>query len=367
MTTSRIYICIFILYIIGFFAHALYLHKTIYGDGRFYYAWLRSIAIDHDIHFANEYKAFGASQPMTSFKIYGNKYSIGPALFWAPAFLTTHSIMHGDGYTLPYQLAVGLTDALLTLFSFMLLYRLLQGSQQSKQYTILTLACATNIFFYGSLDTVNSHSISFFAATLFLSLLSMKKPNWFAIGASLSLLGMVRLQDFIFIILILPYWKTIKPVPFFAGCIIAFLPQLFAWLTLYGTIWTNPYIAGGETFSLFTPHILGVLFHKDSGLFLWTPVVTLGVIGLWIKRSTRWPYLLVFLVELWLVASWSTWWQGASFSGRMFTSSLPLIAFGLSPLIEKLITLVGKQITLLFISTFSLLTMLSIIYFLLTH
>ncbi len=367
MNISRIFLWLACVYLIGFLSHAAYLSKTVYGDGIFYYSWLRSVVVDRDVHFANEYAHFGATQPKTHKGEYGNKYSIGPALLWAPAFITAHSLIHGDGYTLPYQVAVGSTTVLLTIFALVLLYRLLSGSSEVKIFAIVTIALATNIFFYGAIDTVNSHGVSFFVSVIYLSFLANQKPNWMLVGASLALLCLIRLQDFIFVLLLVPQIRSIKFSQLLFGFVLVFVPQLLAWNTLYGNFWTNPYLAGGEKFTLLSPHFLGVLFHMDSGLFLWTPVVALGAYGLWATKSRQVWCLVVFGLQLWLVASWSTWWQGASYSGRMFVSTLPLVAFGLTDGIETLKKRYGNLVTGLFIATLATLNTLSIIYFLLTH
>lgn len=367
MNISRIFLWLACVYLIGFLSHAAYLSKTVYGDGIFYYSWLRSIVVDRDIRFANEYAHFGATQPKTHTGEYGNKYSIGPALLWAPAFITVHSLIHSDGYTLPYQVAVGSTTALLTIFALVLLYRLLNGSNEVKVFAIVTIALATNIYFYGAIDAVNSHGVSFFVAIIYLSFLSAQKPNWTLVGVSLALLSSIRLQDFTFALLLVPQIRSIKYSHLCFGFILGIVPQLLAWNALYGNFWTNPYLAGGETFTLLSPHILGVLFHKDSGLFLWTPVVALGIYGLWATKSRHVWYLVLFILQLWLVASWSTWWQGASYSGRMFVSTLPLVVFGLTDGIETLKKRYGNLVTGLFVATLATLNILSIIYFLITH
>ena len=367
MNISRIFLWLACIYLLGFLSHAAYLSKTVYGDGIFYYSWLRSTVVDHDTDFTNEYAHFGATQPKTHTGQLGNKYSIGPSLLWAPAFIATHSLIGGDGYTLPYQVAVGSMTVLLTIFALVLLYRLLSGPNETKIFAVLTIALATNIFFYGSIDTVNSHGVSFFVAVVYLSLLKAEKPNWIAIGAGLAGLCMIRLQDFIFVLLLIPHLRTIKIRELTIGFIVMFIPQFLAWNALYGNFWTNPYLAGGEKFSLLSPHILGVLFHIDSGLFLWTPVVALGAYGLWAQKNQYSWFLAVFICQLWLVASWSTWWQGASYSGRMFVSTLPLITYGLLDGITTLKKMYGNVVTALFVATLAALNSLSIIYFLLTH
>ena len=124
ISPTAIFLFIVIIYFTGFFAHALYLKKTVYGDGVYYYSWLRSIVIDRDIRFNNEYRDLGGSQPMSKTGLIGNKYAIGPAIIWSPAFLLVHSFLHGDGYSLPYQLAVGLTSVCASIFGLLLLWRI---------------------------------------------------------------------------------------------------------------------------------------------------------------------------------------------------------------------------------------------------
>jgi len=340
MQVKKILFILCIVYCLGYFAHAFYLHKTVYGDGVYYYSWLRSVAVDRNIQFTNEYAQLGVSQPKTHTGFLGNKYSVGPALLWTPGFLWTHQIVRGMGYEFPYQLAVGATSVLYCLFALILLYRLLNTyfNRETSLASIIGIAGATNLFFYGSLDAVNSHAVSFFASVLFLTFLFQKSKNWFLIGCSLGLIALVRTQDIILGLLAIPYLPKKKIHFVLLGGLLVFLPQLIAWQLLYGKFWTSPYLGGNEGFNFLQPHVLGVLFSLQNGLITWTPIVLLGFIGLWMKR-TRIPLkfmAFIVLLQLYLVASWSTWWQGASYSGRMFVSSLPLIAFGLANLFSYL-------------------------------
>ncbi len=345
MRLPRVLLLIGITYILAFISHAAHLRKTVYGDGIFYYSWLRSIVIDRDIDFANEYAHEQVLQPKTKNGTYGNKYSIGPALFWAPGYIATHTIVRGDGWSLPYQIAVGMTSVLAAIAGIAMLTKHITLPQPVISLVLLLVAGATNLLFYGSIDAVNSHAISFFAAVVFLILLSQEKKHWFAIGLSLAFVASVRLQDMVYVIALIPFWRRVPWLLFIGGFILGFAPQLIVWQTLYGTL-ANPYLAGGETVDVFHPHVLDVLFSPQSGLFLWTPIVAVGVIGLMLPHlgrgksftQNRYVYLAIFCVQLYLVASWSTWWQGASVSGRMFVSVLPIIAIGLSRVIARIYT-----------------------------
>ena len=369
----RLFLIIACFYIVGYISHALYLHKTVYGDGIYYYSFLRSIVVNHNLNFTDEYSALGGFQPKTPFGVPGNKYSIGPALLWTPGYLWIHTVVRGTGYEFPYQLIVGLESILYCLFSLVLLYRVLAKHvrQRVAVYAICAIAGATNLLFYGSLDPVNSHALSFFAVTLFLNMLLSKKRRWFLVGLSLGLVGIIRMQDLCVGILIITFIK-LKNIPqFVAGLLIGIFAQLVVWQILYGTLLNNPYLTGHEGFTFLRPHIAGVLFSPNNGLFLWTPMALAWVIGLVLRIKEKFYVLMVvvFLCQLIIVACWSTWWQGASYRGRMFVSTLPLLAFGLGWLFESLDRIKLSRIIALYaiILPMSLINVFLITYFLLTH
>ncbi len=381
MKSHKLFFVIFILYLLGFFTHALILKKTVYGDGQFYYSWLRSVVVDHDINFTNEYAHFHINQPQIKDGLPGNKYSIGPALLWFPAFFTVHTLLGGTGYELPYQFAAGLVSVLLTLFSFVLLYRLLSKyfSSSSSLLATLSIAVATNLYFYGSLDTVNSHALSFFAVTVFICLLEAKPKNWFAIGIFLGLVSLIRTQDIVYALLIIPFFKTtIKMMhsdtlipgimPGVTGFTVVFGLQLLVWQLLYGSFMMSPYLSGGEYFNLFQTHIFQVLFAPPYGLFLYSPILIFSIIGLFMwKNILRLYCLFAILVELLIISSWNTWWQGASFGGRMFVSSLPIFAFGLASFFSWVMRRgVKPAILISFIASLAFLNGLLMIVFLLS-
>ena len=297
LSSVSLFLIISAVYLAGYFAHALYLHKTVYGDGMFYYAWLT---------------------------LTPSKYSIGPALFWAPVYLLTHN-----------QIAVGATSVFATLCSLLLLWNLLakKFSNTVSIMTIAAIAGTSNLLFYGSLDVVNSHALSLFGTTVFLSLVYTKQKQWVAIGVALGFLGLIRPQDLVFGLLLIPLVKKYNVVKLATGFMIGFLPQLIAWQMTSGKFWLSPYFSH-EGFNFLTPHVTGVLFGLQNGLFLWTPITLLGAVGLIMKK--QWIFLTVLFLEIYLVACWSTWWQGASYSGRMFVSSLPLLSFGIAHIFARL-------------------------------
>lgn len=375
MSVKQLFILIFVIYVAGFFLHAYVVQKTVYGDGLYYVAWLRSVIIDGDINLSNDYALLGITQKPTPTGLVGNIYPIGPALAWAPAYAWTHSIARGDGVSLPYQLAIGITGVFYAIVGLLLLYRLILyfAPEYVTKLTIGGIAFATNIFFYGSLDTVNSHAVSFLLSTLLLTLWMQQKRSDVVLGMVSGLLALVRPQDALLGLLLLYKTNLRKLLLSTVGFLIVFSLQLIAWQLLYGTFRMSPYLDRGYGFNFLQPQLLAVLFSPNNGLFLWTPLTLLGVIGFFLpgfmRREYKKYFLFVMLAQLYLVASWSTWWQGASYSGRMFVSILPILAFGMAHLFTflKRFNLKGRELFLIFVGPLSLINIILVVFFLVTH
>jgi len=364
---------VFICYIIGFSAHAFTLKQTVYGDGAYYFSWLHSIFIDRDINFSNEYIRFNLTQAFTSYGTPMNKYAIGPSLLWAPFYLWTHNLVRQDGYTFPYQFIIGLVTVLYVITGLILLYRLLCTFTKPTiaAVTTILIAVSTNLLFYGMIDPVNSHGLSFFAAVLFLTFLVQDQP--FGIGIALGLLALIRPQDAIYGLLLIPYLNRKNVFPIFISFLLLFSHQLLVWYAFTGNPFISPYFAGGEHYTFLTPHIIPVLFSPENGLLLYSPIFIIACIGFfhaWKKyNSYRYIAFGVLLLSVYLIASWSTWNQGASYSGRMFVGMLPLLAFPLASLLERMTNkIVTPQLLyMIFVLPLGGMNVLLILYFLLTH
>ena len=126
MKVNTLFPLLFIIYILGFVLHASMLHKTVYGDGIFYYSWVRSAVVDGDIDFKNEYTSFSTSQPIMKTGLPGNKYSIGASILWYPWFVWIHTLVHKTGYEPIYQYGSGLVSVLYAFVGLVLLFRTLR-------------------------------------------------------------------------------------------------------------------------------------------------------------------------------------------------------------------------------------------------
>jgi hypothetical protein len=155
--------------------------------------------------------------------------------------------------------------------------------------------------------------------------------------------------------------------------LLLFSHQLLVWFAFTGNPFVSPYFAGGEHYTFLSPHLLPVLFSPENGLLLYTPLFLIAAIGYvrpWkTYESYRLPSIAVILVSLYLTASWSSWNQGASYSGRMFIALLPLIAFPLANLLQRMTNKIVTfwNVLLIFAVPLGGMNLLLMLYFLLTH
>src|SRR3954451_11403296 len=99
----------------------LQLGARLQSDGFYYYAYLRSIAFDHDVNFLNDYKMLGLGEKTYLFQPTRtghaeSAWTIGPAIVWSPFFAAGHVIASNlhrrgadvatDGTSFPYRQAV---------------------------------------------------------------------------------------------------------------------------------------------------------------------------------------------------------------------------------------------------------------------
>lgn len=361
LSLTIVYLCINIL-------HVLIVKKTVYGDGIFYFAWLRSAVVDKNINFSNEFKHFIVSGHEINFTKEINIYPIGPALYWSQSYIPAHYIIRGDGYDIKYQLIISIHSVLTTIIGILVLYKLLSiyFNKKIANITTITIALSTNLLYYGAIDTVNSHAISFLFSVIFL-FLTLQRQNAIVSGIFLGFLGLNRMQDIVIgLISIIQNKKKILIIAI--SCCIVLIFQMFIQKIHIGSWILSPYsLLQDYSFSFYHPKLFETLFSVHNGLFIWTPAILLSCIGLLLPNfpTNRIIFIIPILTQWWIISSWSTWWQGASYSGRMFISVLPFFAFGLAQLVTVIEKKYGYRYCLLLSSILITINIILIFYFLL--
>lgn len=357
------------------------------GDGIGYYSYLRSVIMDGNLRFEDEFEKFesgryGLPEPWekTSTGYVPNPYSIGPAILWAPFFLIALLISYFinflggniliDGYSQVFVLFVSAGTKIYGFLGMFFIYKSIRPFFRKSISTLSTLFIwlSTPLTYYFSFEPFMSHMHSLFCISLmfYFLLKNLEKESfrkWILLGILNGFIGLSRWQDLTFSLLplMLLLIKSVSIPKIISNLIrnskyillyllflsLTFLPQIGVFKIIYG-FWFG--VPQGKEFVSFVPsHLLEVLFSPLHGLLQWHPILIFALIGLIWGSTEKLNFSLNindiqkinivlftgFLLQ-WLFNSalWQ-WWGGHSFGMRRLINCSLFFAFGLAFLIRK--------------------------------
>jgi hypothetical protein len=366
---------------------------VIQWNGLGYYAWLRSLMVDGDLDFDNEFDEHNPlhyyvppSQYRTPTGKRANQWSVGPACIWGVAVVPAHFFLKmagpflgpwaSDGYSLPYQVLVGATSVIVHLIGLGFLYgiclALARPSRAALAAACLTLG--TTIFYYSAIEISLPHGIgtAIMAGYVWYWLTtygSVRPYRWFQVGMLVGAAGLVRWQLATYAVLPAAELALAKPhrlwVKIFSaasagvGAVITFCPQAIAWKCVYGSWLVNP--IQGVSYHWLAPSAWVILVSQDRSLFYWTPLTLVACAGtaacMFFKRpsvnaparrESIWILGIAFLIQVYALAG--VWGQGPlststgnydgiflarSYGMRDLTESVVVLAPGLAWLLDR--------------------------------
>lgn len=363
-------------------AFALAFTPWVASDGTGYYAYTRSLALDGDLDFANDYRDMPFPHtpanpeqlvvPATGLVL--NPFSIGPGLLWLPGFALAHLFVTlgpgaywpADGYSLPYVALSLLATALAGLALLLTLYRICRRVAGPGLAALASLAVflGANPLYYALREPSFAHGVSAAAAALFvlawLRLEERPSPGrWAAVGAAGGLSALLYWTS---ALALLPAalslgrqlaaalgaagaerGRRLRELALGAGLaalcgLAAVAPQLVAWQIIFGAPLTVP--QGASYITPGSPVVLPFLFGPLHGMLLWTPAFFAGMLGLCLLPARR-PWLGLCLglgcaAFLFYNMSISDWHGSGAFGLRRLTVLTPWFALGLALLFERL-------------------------------
>jgi MFS family permease len=356
------------------------------GDGVGYYAFARSILIEHKLDFRRDWLKANTSFRMGRIDAEGhinpdqytvtghldNHFAVGPAILWAPFLIVAHGSVllcdrfgariAADGFSLPYLLAMSFGTALCGFLAVVISF-VLARRYVPERWAFLA---AVGIWFGSSLpvymyfDPSWCHAQSAFIVALFIWYWLRTRgyrsaSQWALLGAIGGLMMDVYYLNALLLLLplsglIAGYWTFLRRrdsslgarlllgnVVFSATLLLAFVPTLLAKKVIYGSYFQMGY---GHLWNFASPAILKVPFSADHGLFSWTPILIASVVGL----SLLWRYdhalsmlsIAAFFVFLYTIGCYADWDGLSSFGNRFFISLNPLFVVGLAALFDSL-------------------------------
>jgi hypothetical protein len=350
------------------------------GDGVGYYAYARAMLIEHRLDFEPDWQNANTSFRMGRVDAQGqvraaeytvtghidNHFSIGPAILWFPFLLTADAVVRVDhlfgghvaenGFSFPYIVAMSLGTAMYGFLAVFLSFRLAKKYLPERWAFLGTLGIwfASSLPVYMYFNPSWSHAHSAFMGTLFFWYWDRTRgartwTQWIALGAISGLMLDVYYVNGVLLTVPLieslaGYWRSVRARQiqdtfrlFLQNCVFAatvfvvFLPTLAAKKIIYGDYLNLGY---HERWFLTSPALLKVAFSSEHGLFSWTPIVFLAVIGLiFLQKRDRMLSLCCvasFGLYLYAIGCYEDWAGISSFGSRFFVSLTPVFILGLA-------------------------------------
>lgn len=351
----RIFTCLFlIISSLVFLAHYFLIGQAVYGDGRFYYSYARSLSLQGDLDtkdelthpFSPQGNNLSGTKPL-EFSGYPVQ-SLGPALIWVPVIALQHQIalrtgLLANGFSDIYQIAVGLASIFFTGLALSRLGKLMTKmyGQKIAIFALFLTWAGSNLFFYTAIDNINTHFLSFSLASFALSeYLDGKKPSLFLTGIMAGLAFQNRQMDIIFhASLFLAYFWQDKRIAsllkFTVPFILTILPQLMVWRFQFGSF--LPPMTGAGFWNFDPASIFKILFSPPQGLLFTAPAMFLALLFLFSFKTDRYIRSAGLSLIAFLTIN-TFWWSptgGASFGQRFLIVYYPLLSLVLASLLKK--------------------------------
>ena len=258
--------------------------------------------------------------------------------------------------------------AVLTVMVIYLLGRLSLGRWQALLFSFI-FAFGSSIWSTSSRD-LWQHTISTFlvASLLFLILIQQEDDSkWplFFMGVTAALAYLVRPTNSVLVLFVSLYVLIRyrgRSWIYILGAGLLAIPFLLHSLSLYGSalpLYYQPGRLGSNRAWL--EALAGNLISPARGLFVYSPFLLFTLYGVTIKFKRKTFHLLdAFLMAVvvlhWLaISSYHQWWGGASYGPRFMTDVLPIGAYFLVPVMDRMTTLYfwrrwsGRALGMLFI------------------
>ncbi len=368
------------------------------GDGVGYYAYVRSLLVEHKLDFANDWRAANESFSMgrvrpdgtidprqyTSTGHLDNHFAVGPSILWTPFLLPVHFAMltlqrfevgiQANGYSQPYLVTMALATALYGFLGLVISFRFACLYTEERWALLATLGIwfASSLPVYMYFNPSWSHAHSVFAVAGFLWYWQQTRRGrttrqWVILGLISGLVLDVYYANIA--VLLVPFveslrgylrswrvpgrdwnalgWLLVSNLLYCLATLVAFLPTLITRQIIYGHPLSFGYAGGVDFAQWHSPRLGSVLFSSDHGLLAWTPILIPAVAGLFLlgKRDRALAAYLVtaFLAFYYLIAIDLCWDGISSFGNRFFVSLTPLFILGLAAFLSEFAKWVGRE------------------------
>lgn len=347
-----------------------------HGDGHYSWMFARSLVFDHDLDLKNDYELCGNHANVGVVREtgrFGNPFYLGPALVWTPLLFVVRAFSRlPDTATKeivgackgPLTERTGLICTAFSVLVVWLTYRAARkvSTIEGAMGGALVVAFGSTLVAYGTTAWFYSHMWAALGVALSVVtwLRAREEParlrSWFFFGASIGFATLMRPQEIVWAVLaaatLAGHVRAVRRdatsrasalrivVGSTLGFLLLFTAQLVVSQKIYGRAFYFP--QGNLYVQPWHAHPFLLLFAEQSGFFAWTPLMWLGVVGLFVlvvrgdTRAIALPLALAIVLELWGTSSALSWNGGASFGARTLTSIVPVMGMGAAVSLDAL-------------------------------
>ncbi len=254
----------------------------------------------------------------------------------APFFMIAHAMAGWldypqDGFSFPYMLLANFATMCYVVAGLWVLglFLIKLFTENIVALCLLTIALATNLYFFSIYLCPMSHGYLFFwySCLLYSTHHWYKKPKIkyaLLIGLSCGFIAIIRPTDVVVVLIPILYGvgslkefqeKIIlikNNFSHFAVAAFAFvipiIPQIVYWKSISGN-WLF-YSYGDEGFDFLRPHIWGGFFSFTNGWLVYTPVMAFSLVGfVFLRKNKEWWLSIIsfFLLHIYIIYSWWCW------------------------------------------------------------
>lgn len=356
------------------------------GDGVGYYGYIQALLVHGNLNLQDDWLHGNPSFLLSRVNSDGHlkadqftanghvadRFTVGPAMLWAPFLIPVHAVVLGldhwgwhipdNGFSRPYRVAMAVGTAFYGFLALWISFLLAREYFGERVALVATLGIwfGSSLMVYMYFNPSWAHAQAAFVVALFLwywhrtgRQRSLRQWIW------LGLIGGLMLDVYYpnVVLFLLPladalgswhkWWQQVDERmakwrrlagahALFAGAVIvAFLPTLITRAILFGSPFHSGY---GNLWNWTAPYSWQVLFSSEHGMFSWTPILALAVVGLFVfrRRESRLGrlFLLLLLAFYYLISSYEYWNGLSSFGNRFFVSLTILFVLGLAALLD---------------------------------
>jgi hypothetical protein len=338
-------------------------------DGAGYTAYLPSAFMDHDLVLFDEWARLGmirgnaiAFTEVTPNGHLSDHWTVGPAVAWLPAYAAADAaraalpMLRGfarNGFSLPYTIAIVASSAMAGLAALLLGVNAAVPVASRFAATLAAIGVwfGSPLLWYSVRHATMGHAVSAAACAVVVAIaLSLRREltasRIFAAGLACGFAFAVRPQNLTFVLVpmivagSLPLLRRswLAAIGFVIGC----LPELVVSQILYGRPLAFASSGGANdwhSFERIRPFLPLVSWYH--GMFPWTPLLALSLIGLLLlwrdDRRLAAAGIVTFVLQWSIIAAFDrSFWGMLAFGQRRFDSCTIFFLIGLAAMLARL-------------------------------